>query len=676
MLNRTAGIHRIDSELISTLQKNEPVSDHMRKVTSAHIWQLNAFVQAGKSLWPDGSDMVMHASRTKHVNADGKKVSCIALSMRPKGQGILSFLDDLFHEEERKLAANVLHALMRRTGAGGGAESNASVPRYQASPSHPGAQPATYRVNDLAPDLKRMADNITAELLDAPENKEPLFRQDKLRNAVRAQQDFREWVAAGAALDGQSQIDLQRAGFRTEGIATFGKLASSIARGTDPGRVAMDALLEFRMQWVATCGRTDAFGASFRQAVCSNPTFRAWNVLAHHLAGQTQPRFDLSAHEGYCRVMVPDADDMIWAEAARDNGAAHAMARGLHARARQTGKLEFEPSADGKHQLFAAYKKFRDSAPNQLSATDQAYLYATYGKFIHASIDAGESFLLAPLFDYEEGTIAACMETLLAPIKTALAQGKRLPQFALFSTDPRIDQAFRTALARLETEVRDVQGPRPERFAAPTGMAVSPAARTEKLRLQIGIRREQWEPDEKTLFLLTGSSRDCAPTDDATVAIELTQALASPEFSAARNDGVIFRETKQKSPWGCDNRYVAAQEEVLVQKSGWLIGSAALDDRNASEIQMAYARTCKFAVTAGIRKLVLTPCFREAGGTLLSASAAYEGAVGVMMETLAESSRLYPQLELTIVARSRAERKLMEKAMEGWRQALRHSAFG
>ena len=670
MLNRTAGIHRIDSELISTLQENEPVSDHTREVASAHIWQLNAFVQAEKSLWQDGSDMVMHASRTKHVNADGKEVSCIELSIRPKSQGILSFLDDLLHGEERKLAANVLHALMRRKGAGDGAEINASVPRYQASPSHPRAQPATFRVNDLAPALKRMADNITAELLDAPENKDPLFRQDELRNAVHAQQDFSEWVAAGAALDGQSKIDLQHAGFKPDGIEAFGNLASSIARRMDPGHVAMDAFLEFRMQWVATCGRTDAFGASFRQTVCSNPTFRAWNVLAHHLAGQTQPRFDLSVHEGYRRVMVPDADDMIWAEAARDDGATHAMARHLHARARQTGKLEFEPSADGKHQLFAAYRKFCDSKPNQLSATDQAYLSATYHKFIEASIAAGESFLLAPLFDYEEGTISACMETMFAPIKTALTQRKRLPEFGLFSTDPRIDKAFRAELARLETEVPDVQGPRPGCFAAPTGMAVSPAAKTEKLRLQIGISREQWEPGEKTLFLLTGSSQDCAPADDATVGIELKQTLASPEFSVARNDGVMFRETKQRSPWGCDNRYVAAQEEVFVGKSGWLFGSAALDDRNASEIQLAYARTCKFAVTAGIRKLVLTPCFKEAGGTLFSGSPAYEGAVGVMMETLAQSSRLYPQLELTIIARSGAERKLMEEAMERWRQAV------
>ena len=677
MLNRIAGIHRIDSSLVSRLDAKAPLSAETRKEVKAQIWQLNAFVQAGKSLWPDEADTVMHARRTEHENADGIKVSRIELYMRPKVQGVLSFFDDLLYREERKLAADALRPLVSCASAHYASVINASVPLYQAPSWLTDAQPVSIQVNALALSLKPVADCITAELLETPGDKGPLVKQGSLRDAVREQPEFSQWNCdAITSLDDKLKETLQRVGFKPEGIETFARIARDIARQDDTGDVAMDALHEFRMHWVAKCERTDEFGANFRKTVCSNSTFRAWNVLAHHLAGRTQPRFDLGAYAGYRRVMVPDVDDMIWPEGECDAGATRVMVRSLHAKARNRGKLEFEPTTDGPHQLFAAYRRFRDSRPNQLSPVDQTYLSTTYRQFICASIDAGESFLLAPLFDYEEGTIAACIGTMLAPIEDAFKQGKRLPDIGLFSTDPRIDDAFNKGLTKLRTDARNRQNPVPGWFAspesaaaAPTGMAVSSATRTEKLRLQVGISHDQWEPDEKTLLLLTGSSGDCAQPEEATIGIELSQALASPEFSAAREEGLIFRETKHKSPWGCNNRYMAPQEEVVVEKSSWLFSPAALDDLKASEIRMAYTRVCKTAVTNGIHKLVLTPCFKETGGALFGKNGSYQDAIGVMVETLAQSTSLYPQLELTIIARSETERKLMQEAMESRKQS-------
>jgi hypothetical protein len=340
--------------------------------------------------------------------------------------------------------------------------------------------------------------------------------------------------------------------------------------------------------------------------------------------------------------------------------------------------LEFEPTLDDKHRLFAAYRKFRDSKPNSLSPADNTYLSNAYAKFISPSIDAGESFLLTPLFEYEAGTIDACIATVLAPIGKALEEGKSLPDIGFFSTDPRIDKAFNEALKKLKTEAQNRQSPvsrqsavplMPESSAlAPTDIRIPSSSKTEKLKVQVGISDPQWKPREKTLLLLTSSSKDCVRPEEVSIGIELSQTLESKEFSAAKKKSGFFSEPDE-SPWGCANRYMAPVEEVTVEESTWLFNSAKLDDSKASEIQLAYTRVCKDAVKNGIDKLVLTPCFKQVSKTLLSSDKPYRDAVGVMVETLAGLSSLYPQLELTMVARSEAEMELMQKAMENQRLA-------
>jgi len=101
-----------------------------------------------------------------------------------------------------------------------------------------------------------------------------------------------------------------------------------------------------------------------------------------------------------------------------------------------------------------------------------------------------------------------------------------------------------------------------------------------------------------------------------------------------------------------------------MEESNWFFSSATLDQSNADKIRMAYTRVCNDAAAFDIRKLVLTPCFKEVSKTMLGNNKPYRDAVGVMVKTLADLSTLNPQLELTMVARSEAERELMQEAME------------
>jgi len=707
MESRVAGIFRIQSELLNNASSGAAASTPSSSLDKdeALLWQLNAFVQAEKKHLPKDVDGVFHAKKTEHKNADGTKVSRIDLYIRPKAHGIFSFFDSLIYGKEQKLATDILVPLINRPATTCPLANSASAPQYRDPSNQSQAQQASVQVNAIAFSLKAVADRITADRLEPKGNNGPLVKQRVLQDAVRAQPEFSQWDANVNTLsDSDLRKTLEGFGFKAEGITTFKSIADAIAGNGNIGNIPMAALHEFWMTWVATCNRADEAGEAgkagrnFRKTVCSHPQLRAWNVLAHHLARQTQPKFDLGAYATYTRVMVPDIDDMIWTEASQDHGASHAIAKKLHAKARATiaealtakaggirvesllaeaGRkvmLECEPTPDSKHQLFAAYGKFFNSKPDSLSAADGSYLSNAYAQFINQGIDAGESILLTPLFNYEEATIEACMATVLAPIEKALQEDKRLPDIGFFSTDPRITTKFNEELDKLKMQAQlrkiraAIQQPTypaleskvPETVAIPT----LTAPLTQTLKVQVGIVEDHWYPQDKTLLLLTSSSRDCVLQKEVSIAIELNQMLESEEFSAAQESSAIFSTKQKPLSAGSAARYVAPVKEVAMDENKWFFSAAALDESKAKEIQMAYKKVCEDAEAIGIYKLVMTPCFREVGTTMLGNNKPYREAVGIMVETLAHLSRTYPQLELTMVARSEDERVLMQEAMK------------
>ncbi|HEX8883387.1 MAG TPA: hypothetical protein VF797_02735 [Noviherbaspirillum sp.] len=673
----------------------------------ALLWQVNAFVQAERKHLPEDVDVIFHAKKSEHINSSGTKVSStdLYLHTRPKLNAVSSFFDSLIHWKEQKLAADILLPLIKRAATACPSVNSTSAPRYRDPSNQSQAQQASVQVDSIASSLKAVADRITADKLEPPGNNGPLVKQRVLQDAVRAQPEFSQWDANVNTLsDSDLRKTLEGFGFKAEGITTFKSIADAIAGNGNIGNIPMAALHEFWMTWVATCNRADEAGEAgkagrnFRKTVCSHPQLRAWNVLAHHLARQTQPKFDLSAYATYTRVMVPDIDDMIWTEASQDHGASHAIAKKLHAKARatiaealtakaggmrvesllaQAGEkviLECEPTPDNKHQLFAAYGKFFRSKPDSLSAADEAYLSNAYAQFINQGINAGESILLTPLFDYEAATIEACMATVLAPIDKALQEGKRLPDIGFFSTDPRITTKFNEELDKLKMQAQlrkiraAIQQPTyptlESKVPEPVVIPTLTAPPTQTLKVQVGITDNHWYPNDKTLLLLTSSSRDCVPQKEVFIAIELDQILESDDFSAAQEGGAIFSAKQKPMSQGSAARYVAPVKEVATEENKWFFSAAALDESKAKEIQMAYKKVCVDAEAIGIYKLVMTPCFREVGTTMLGNNKPYREAIGIMVETLAHLSRTYPKLELTMVARSEHERVLMQEAMK------------
>lgn len=672
MANRIAGLHRIDGTLVQKPKANAAPanSPDTSERAKAQLWQLNAFVQAEQKRLVKGEG-VLHAKRTGAGAKEGEQIS---LYIRPKASGLLAFLDEIIHGEEQRLASVVLATL---TGHAYGLHvqtPNASLPRLLPALKQLQTPTASLVISHMAPELQAVAAAITAEKLDAPGHL-PLARQEGMRNAVRAQAEFKQWELQS---DTTSLPAIERSlkpyGFQPEEIAAFDSIVNHIAQRHTTGDMDMDALHKFWMNWVATCERADDHGAAFRHLVCNNETYRAWNVVAHHLARIPQPKFDLRSYGDFSRVMVPDVSDMIWSEAAQDNGATRAISSALHARAHKFGKLEFEPTADKKHQLFPAYKKiFAATTSTSLSPEQVTYLSNAYGNFIGPSINAGESFLLTPLFDYEAGTIDACIDIALTPIKQALEEGRSLPNIGFFSTDSRIDEAFNKALTKLKTTSQSKKTSVMPQLAA-VFMTPSPTLEPadkpmpaphgkEKLKLQVGITDDHWRPSEKTLLVLTGSSMDCLQADKGVIAPELNFILASKEFSAAKDRDAIFN-LKQGSATGCANRYIAPVEEVPVEGGIWPIGSARLADVKASDITLAYTKACKDAVKIGIHKLVMTPCFNLPEDRVFGNKEPYKDAIGIMVKTLGTLSRRYPQLELTLVARSKAEEILMREAMQ------------
>ena len=357
MASRVAGIYRIEGALLNN--QNSGVSS-LSKEDEARLWQLNAFIQAEIKHLPRDGEVVIHAKKTEHINSSGTPVSRIDLCLyiRPKRNALSSFFDSLIHWKEQKLAADILLPLIKRAGTTFPSANSTSAPQYQAPSNHSQAQQASVQVDPIVSSLKTIADRITAEKLKPIGNKDALVKQSVLQDAVRAQPKFSQWDANVNTLsDSDLREKLERFGFKAEGITTFKRIADAIARNHDIDDIPMAALHEFWMTWVATCNRADEAGKAgkageagkagkageageagrnFRETVCSHPQLRAWNVLAHHLARQTQPKFDLGAYATYTRVMVPDIDDMIWTEASQDHGASHAIAKKLHAKARAT----------------------------------------------------------------------------------------------------------------------------------------------------------------------------------------------------------------------------------------------------------------------------------------------------------------------------------------------------
>ena len=707
MASRAAGVYRIKDELFNTPNSGVSASTPSSSLNKneALLWQLNAFVQAEKKHLPKDVDVIFHAKKTEHKNADGTKVSGIDLYIRPKAHGIFSFFDSLIYGKEQKLATDILVPLINPTATTCPPANSASAPQYRAPSNHSQAQQASVQANSIASSLKAVADRITADKLETPGNNSPLVKQGSLQDAVRAQPEFSQWDAdANTLSDSDLRTTLEGFGFKAEGITTFKSIADAIAGNDNISSIPMAALHEFWMTWVATCNRADEAGEAgkagrnFRETVCSHPQLRAWNVLAHHLARQTQPKFDLSAYATYTRVMVPDIEDMIWTEASQDHGASHAIAKKLHAKAGETirealtaktggirvesllaeaGKkvmLECEPTPDSKHQLFAAYGKFSRSKPDSLLAADEAYLSNAYAQFINQGIDAGESILLTPLFNYEEAKIEACMATVLAPIDKALQEGKRLPDIGFFSTDPRITTKFNEELDKLKMQAQlriiraAIQQPTyptlESKVPEPVVIPTLTAPPTQTLKVQLGITEDHWYPNENTVLLLTSSSRDCILQKEVSIAIELNQMLESEEFSAAQESSAIFSTKQKPLSVGSAARYVAPVKEVAMDENKWFFSATALDESKAKEIQMAYKKVCEDAEAIGIYKLVMTPCFREVGTTMLGNNKHYREAVGIMVDTLAHLSRTYPKLELTMVARSEDERVLMQEAMK------------
>lgn len=186
--------------------------------------------------------------------------------------------------------------------------------------------------------------------------------------------------------------------------------------------------------------------------------------------------------------------------------------------------------------------------------------------------------------------------------------------------------------------------------------SATPADRgIEYVKLQTGITGAHWWPNEKTVILLSDSADECIQPRQKDIKSELNTLLKEDTFSMFCGTGVLFKPQNAKSgiPQN-QNRYFVFAEKLQA-------GAIA-------EIAKRYTEMAEEAARIGINKLVVTPCFDRPNNSLFSDQKPYKKAIGTTIKTLDELTIKFPELDITLVARSEAEKALMQEAIEAWSQ--------
>lgn len=186
--------------------------------------------------------------------------------------------------------------------------------------------------------------------------------------------------------------------------------------------------------------------------------------------------------------------------------------------------------------------------------------------------------------------------------------------------------------------------------------SATPADRgIEYVKLQTGITGLHWWPNEKTVILLSDPADECIQPGQTDIKSELNTLLKEDTFSTFCGTGVLFKPQSAKNdiPQNHNRHFVYAEK---------------LQASATAEIAKRYTGMVEEAARIGINKLVVTPCFDRPSDSLFSDQKPYKRAIGTTIKTLDELTIKFPELDITLVARSEAEKALMQEAIQAWSQ--------
>lgn len=186
--------------------------------------------------------------------------------------------------------------------------------------------------------------------------------------------------------------------------------------------------------------------------------------------------------------------------------------------------------------------------------------------------------------------------------------------------------------------------------------SATPADRgIEYVKLQTGITGSHWWPNEKTVILLSDSADECIQPGQTDIKSELNTLLKEDTFSTFCGTGVLFKPQ-------------SAKNNIPQNQNRYFVYAEKLQGGATAEIAERYTGMVEEAARMGINKLVVTPCFDRPNDSLFSDQKPYKKAIGTMLKTLDELTIKFPKLDITLVARSEAEKALMQEAIEAWSQ--------
>lgn len=424
-------------------------ASHAVDPVESQLCQLNDFLQMERKRLPD-TEWVLHARRTK---AGWMEREGIQLYVRPKVEGFFAgLLDHVINGGEQRRAAKLVSTL-----AGAYVESahqKASCPAFLAPHLARLKAPGACVDKASALSLKKLARTIIEEKRGKP-GASAIERQNSMRGNVRLDlnpngaRDI-ELVSAQQALK-----ELQPFGFNEAEINAFRELVYDIVHHKNKGDEDLYPLRKFQKKWIRQCDLDSEAGKKFRELICKNPCYRAWNLVTLHLGGRTAPKFDLRTYRNFGYVMVPPTDALVWSEEVSDGGKMHEMIGMLHENSMLKGKtqsLSFKESNSSyyRQMLYAATSCVIGSKQAELEPAQRDHLDAAYRSVFPDGRDRSDLILLTPLFNYTEKTIDACVTAMLRPLMIDIENGHPFSMVEIFTNDPRISAKFYEARRTLQ----------------------------------------------------------------------------------------------------------------------------------------------------------------------------------------------------------------------------------
>ena len=411
-------------------------------------------------------------------------------------------------------------------------------------------------------------------------------------------------------------------------------------------------------------------------------------------------KFRLADYTEYDRVLAPPRQD--WAPLAMIGEQESTLfAAALH---RQVGADDSFHSQQGIREgqlLFAA--RSVDIAPEQaaLTADQEKHLRLAYRNFIEESVTSDTSFVLTPLFNYTVQTIDACIACMLAPLELGLRLKQPLPKVVIFTTDERVRRKFDAKLDTLQRQARHeqtmlvTQGGEPavqaqdggEGPAAPGSQitvtlpadpvnlrtepllqqrppvaiasAASAAARNgiDSVKLQAGITSMDW--NEAGLIMLTQSAGEYGASD--IIGKFLANAAEGAKFPDAPS-AIALVTRPRTNPERIRPQYFAAAAKVRLN-SWWSPRNESLSAQAKADIAVTYNTIISAAIREKAERLVLAPCFDMADDTEARRQAIVE-----MFSTLDILLNMHGTLKVTLAARSRDDKRVLEEQLLTWKR--------